>query len=133
MRRGFIEIDDRELRTLEVDISQAPGRMQRHATDATVAGLKEITRQMKIDAKGHRYLPRFGRAPDYQLITTLEGEAGFRPRNRKQGSLAHILLYGSVNNGPIYDYLAGPTRAMPKVEKTYADAAETSVLGSGRG
>jgi hypothetical protein len=126
-----IHIDDSELERLEVDISAAPGRLQRNASEATVKGARRIRAEMSIDAAGHRYLPRFAKSPDYELLTPLEAEIGHKPRNKKQGSLAHILFYGSVNNAPIGDYMAGPRRALPHVERIYADAAEESVLGGG--
>ncbi len=130
MMAGFIEIDDTELRRLEVDISGAPGRMQRNASQATIKAARRVNREMVVDATGHRYLGNLPKSVSYQLITPLLAEIGLGP-NSDQGSLAHIIAHGSVNNAPVYDYLAGPTRAMPHVEKVYADAAEESVLGGG--
>lgn len=135
---GRISIDDRELRQLEVDISGAPARVRRNAQQGTVKAARRIDREMTVDATGHKgnYFGKPGtsyrltglpRKVTHQLITPLEAEIGIEKGG--QGSLAHIIVHGSVNNSPAYDYLAGPTRAMPEVEKIYADLAEDSVLG----
>ena len=140
MARGFIEIDDREIRQLEVDISQAPARVRRNARTGTIKGARHINREMRVDATGHsgNYFGKEGTSykltdlptrVSYQLLTELEAEIGIETGG--QGSLAHIIVHGSVNNAPTYDYLAGPTRAMPQVEREYADLAEDSVLGGG--
>lgn len=124
-----IHIDDSELRNLEVDISHAPGRMQRNARSTIIKGARRINKEMVIDASGHRYLPRLGKGVTYQLIDPWTAEIGIAPRNRKQGSLAHIIAYGSANNAPVYDHTAGLRRAMPAILDDFADAAESSVLG----
>lgn len=129
-RMSSISIDDRELKQLEVDISGAPARVRRNAREGTIKGARRISREMRVDASGHRRLKHLPDAVSYQLVTPLEAEIGLGP-NANQGSLAHIIVYGSVNNAPVYDHLAGPTRAMPEVERIYADLAEDSVLGGG--
>lgn len=134
-----IHIDDSELKRLEVDISAAPGRMQRNASEATVKGARVVNREMKIDATGHQgnVFGRPGTGFDtplqkhvsYELLTPLEAEIGIEYQGA--GKLGHIIAKGSVNNAPAYDYMAGPRRSLQQVERVYAEAAEESVLGGG--
>jgi hypothetical protein len=133
----FIHIDDRELNVLEIDISEAPGRIQRHGRDATIRGLRRINKEMTVDATGHpgNYFGVPGTEFDtgleqhvsYQLMTELSGEVGIEAKG--SGLLGGIIAKGSVNNAPAYDYMAGPYRALPDVVKEYGETAERSVLG----
>ncbi len=61
------------------------------------------------------------------MVGPFEVEAGIE--NKGAGKLGHIIAYGSVNNGPAYDPMAGPRRALPHIERMLADTAEESVLG----
>lgn len=126
---GFIELDDTDLRRLEVDLSGAPGRMQRHARDEVIKGARRVNKEMKLDASGHRHLAELPDAVSYELLTEFEAEIGLSPGG--QGSLAHIIAYGSVNNAPVYDHTAGLRRATPSIVNSFAEAAESSVLGGG--
>lgn len=132
-----IHIDDHELEQLELDISGAPGRVQRNSRDATIKGLRRINREMTVDAAGHpgNYFGVPGTEFDtgleqhvsYQLMTELSGEVGIEAKG--SGLLGGIIAKGSVNNAPAYDYMAGPYRALPDVAKGYAEGAERAVLG----
>ena len=124
-----IHLDDSELRNLEVDLRGAPYRLQRNALHATRKGARLIEKAMKVDAAGHRYLRHLPRAVSYDVYTPYDAEIGLGPKRGTQGSLAHIIAYGSVNNAPVYDHTAGPRRVEPQVVEHYADAAEESVLG----
>jgi hypothetical protein len=119
--------DDHELRNLEHDLSGAPGRMQRNAVKVLARGGRLINREMKKDARGHRRLPHLPDAVSNEFTGLLEQEIGLSPGG--QGSLAHIIAYGSVNNAPVYDHTAGLRRAEPRIVEWFADAAEESVLG----
>lgn len=123
-----IEFDDSELRRLEVDISEAPGRLQRNFGPTMKRGARLVEREMKRDASGHRYLPHLADATSHDVLGPWEAEIGLGP-DGGQGSLAHIIVYGSVNNDPVYDHTAGLRRAEPRIVKMFADTAEESVLG----
>lgn len=131
-------IDADELRKLERDISGAPARMQWNATKvlATRVG-PMIAREMRADARGHQgnYFGKPGTEYDtplenhvsHEMLTDDTLEVGIEYAGA--GKLAHIIVFGSVNNDPVYDHMAGPRRALPRVDRIFADAAEDSVLG----
>lgn len=126
-----IHIDADELRTLAVDISGAPARIQQKAPTVlrTRVGPR-LNREMRQDASGHRYLPRLPNSVSDEMIDTWTVEAGLSPIPGTQGRLAHIIVYGSVNNAPVYDHEAALRRTLPHAERWLADAAEESVLGN---
>ena len=62
------------------------------------------------------------------MLSPLMVEVGLGP-DGNQGSLAHIIVYGSVNNGPVYDHMSGPRRAMPRIVRAMGAMAEDAVLG----
>ncbi len=128
-----IYIDDSELRTLEADFAGADRRIQRNLP-AVMRGKigPALARQMRRDAGGHRYLPHLPSSVSWEMLDQWTVEAGLSPKPGTQGALAHIIVYGSVNNGPVYDHTAGPRRLLPRWTEMLGDAAEDSVLG-GRG
>lgn len=137
MTRVNVEFDTTELDHLVADLTGAPTRIQREAPRVLrrLAGPK-LAREMKVDASGH-VGNLFGiEGTDYvtptprtssEMLDRFMVEAGVNSGG--SGSLMHILAYGSVNNGPAYDPMAGPRRAMPQIENWLADVAEESVLG----
>lgn len=133
-----VYVDDSEVRELEVDLRAAPQRIQREVPRVLrrLAGPK-LAHEMREDASGH--IGNWFGQPGTEYVTPtpptsseLVGpftvEAGVDKRG--SGKLMHILAYGSVNNAPAYDPMAGPRRAMPVIEEWLADAAEESVLGN---
>lgn len=133
-----LHIDDDELRTLELDLSRAPLRIQFGVAEALATRAAPLVeREMRIDARGHKgnWFGKPGTSYDTplekhvssEMITDNTLEVGIEKNGA--GSLAHIIVYGSVNNAPVYDHMAGPRRAMPRVEKAMADQAEEDVLG----
>ena len=128
---AWLEIDAREVRQLEADLSGAPLRVQFAASRSTRKGARLVDVEMQRDARGHRYLPNLPNAVSHEMIDPLTAEIGLGP-DGDQGSLAHIIVYGSVNNSPVYDHTAGIRRAMPAILDMYADAGEDSVLGDER-
>lgn len=130
-RRRTFHIDDSELRTLELDISKAPGRIQRNASDVLRKAGRLIDKGMRADASGHRFLPNLQNSVSHELLDPWTVEIGLGPtgKAKDQGSLAHIIAHGSVNNAPVYDHTAALRRSTPAVVKMFADAAEDSVLG----
>lgn len=129
MTRRMFHIDDSELRTLELDISGAPGRIQRNAGVTLRKVGRLVDKQMRVDASGHRYLKHLPEAVSHELIDPWTVEIGLGPKKGTQGALAHIIVYGSVNNAPVYDHTAGLRRSLPTIERMFADDAEDAVLG----
>lgn len=133
--------DSPELINLEVDLKGAPLRIQTRAR-ARLAGPvgATIAREMRVDAKGHQgnwfgkpgteYNTPLERHVSHEMVGMFEVEAGIE--NKGAGKLGHIIAYGSVNNGPAYDPMAGPRRALPRVERSLADMAEDAILGDER-
>ena len=133
-----IHIDDDELHTLELDLSRAPLRIQFGMTEALATRAAPLVeREMRIDATGHQgnwfgkpgtsYDTPLERHVSSEMITSDTLEVGIEKVGA--GKLAHIIVFGSVNNAPVYDHMAGPRRALPRVEKAMADQAEDDVLG----
>jgi hypothetical protein len=136
-----VNIDDDELHTLELDLSRAPLRIQFGVKEALATRAAPLVeREMRRDATGHQgnWFGKPGTSYDTPLeqhvssemirATTLE--VGIEKVGA--GKLAHIIVFGSVNNAPVYDHMAGPRRAMPRVVKAMADQAEEDVLGRDR-
>lgn len=125
---GFIEADATQVRQLEADLSRAPFRVQWNASKATRNSARIVDAAMQVDASGHRYLPKLPAAVSHEMLGPLLAEIGLGP-DGGQGSIAHIIVYGSVNNAPVYDHTAGLRRSMPAILEMYANAGEESVLG----
>lgn len=132
-----IHIDDSELRKLGVDLAGAPLRVQFGASSAVRRGAKIIDAAMTQDARGHQgnwfgipgtsYDTPLEDHVSHEMLAPLLAEIGIEYKGA--GKLAHIIVYGSVNNGPVYDHMSGPRRVMPAVEKSMADAGEDAVFG----
>ena len=133
-----IHLDDSELRNLEVDIAGAPGRIQRKAPEALRTRIgPRLKREMKIDAAGHmgnwfgwpgtEYVTPLPRHVSFEMRGQWEVEAGIESKGA--GKLAHIIVYGSSNNAPVYDHTAALRRAQPFALRVLADVAEEAVLG----
>ena len=133
-----MEWDAKELGLLVVDLRGAPHRMQRAAINSLMTEIGPLVkREMKDDARGHQG-NWFGR-PGTAYDTPLEKHVNFDRVGRYEievgidnvgaGKLANIIVFGSINNAPVYDHMAGPRRALPRVERMAGNAAEDSVLG----
>ena len=132
-----IEFDDHELQVLYLDMREAPTRVQFGATRVVNEGAKIIDRQMTIDATGHmgnyfgipgtEYATPLEEHVSHEMLSKLEAEIGIEYKGA--GKLAHIIAFGSVNNGPAYDPYAGPMRHIPSIESKFAEMAERSALG----
>ena len=123
-----IHIYDEGLDELEADLSRAPGRVQRGATRVLSGPVRRrLTRIQKEDATGHRQLQHLPGAVGSDMISPLEVEVGFNKEG--QGELANIIVFGSVNNAPVYDFRARQRAAIPAILDDLADMAEDSVYG----
>jgi hypothetical protein len=133
-------IDDSELRTLRVDLTGAPLRAQLGARSRINRGRIKVEAGMRRDARGitGNWFGKPGTSFDTglqrhvssEMLTPLSAEIGIRPGGA--GSLAHILTYGSVNNGPAWDHTASLRRATPGIERDIADMGEDATLGGKR-
>lgn len=136
---GDIEIDDSQVVRLGLDLSRAPLRVQFGARKVTERGAEVIDRQMTLDAAGHignyfgivgtEYVTPLPEHVSHEWVGDLEQEIGIESKGA--GKLAHIIAYGSVNNAPAYDPMAGPLRKIPLILRNYAEMGEESVLGEG--
>lgn len=133
-----MEWDADELGRLVVDLQGAPHRMQRAAISALDTQIGPmVAKEMRIDAKGHKgnwfgqpgtsYDTPLERHVSHEMVGTYEVEVGIEKKGA--GKLAHIIVFGSINNDPVYDHMAGPRRALPRVERLAGTRAEESVLG----
>jgi hypothetical protein len=128
--RVTISWDDSELKTLEINLTEAPGRVQRSAPKVVKRGADLIEKAMKVDARGHRYLPHFPRAVDQKMRGRWEAQIGFTHKPGTQGKLAHIILLGSINNLPVYDFRAAPRRVVPEILDMFGRDGEAAVMGA---
>lgn len=124
-----IEFDTSEVKRLAVDLSQAPGRIQRKAPKVMHRAAIDVKKAMRVDASGHRYLHQFAREVNYDRLDALglAYEVGFDKSG--QGNLANIIVFGSINNAPVYDFTAALRRETPNIVRHLANAGEDSVLG----
>lgn len=125
-----VHISSPDLKTLDVDLSGAPLRSQWNLKENMKKAARLVSNGMREDASGHRYLKHLPTAVSWE---TKEGgyaaEIGLGPKKGTQGSLAHIIAYGSVNNAPVYDHTSALRRSTPAIERMFADGAEDAVLG----
>lgn len=124
-----IEFDTSELKRLAVDLSQAPGRIQRKAPKVMHRAAFEVKKGMRHDASGHRYLRQFDYRVNYDRLDAigLAYEVGFDKIG--QGKLANIIVFGSINNAPVFDHTAALRRETPNIVRHLGVAGEDSVLG----
>jgi hypothetical protein len=125
-----LEIDDHELEQLEIDLREAPARVQLGTKSRLKKGAEIVDHEMVKDARGHRFLPRFPRNISHELIDRYTAEIGFNRSKGLQGSLVWIILDGSINNLPVWDKYAALRRSTPAVLELFGSMAEDSVLGT---
>jgi hypothetical protein len=132
MRSGrsvTVHIDDSELETLEIDLREAPARMQLGSRKTMKRAAEIVDRGMVKDARGHRYLPRFPRNISHDS-GNFDAEIGFDRSRGLQGALVWIILNGSINNAPVWDYAKVLVRTTPEILELYGSAAEDATLGT---
>lgn len=96
-----------------------------------------IAREMRKDARGHKgnWFGKPGTSYDtpledhvsHEMIGTYEVEVGIEKVGA--GKLAHLIVFGGPRNGPVYNHMAGPRRALPRIERLAGTRAEDAVLG----
>ena len=129
-RTTFVEIDDHELEQLEIDLKEAPMRVQLGSRKTLKRAAGIVDRAMVHDARGHRFLPRFPKNISHELVGDFMAEIGFDRSKGLQGALVWIILNGSINNAPVWDYAAGLRRSTPEILELFGGMAEDSTLGS---
>lgn len=118
-------VDTHELDLATARLRQSGGRVVDAVSDELGASARRIQAGMKVDATGHRYLPKFPRHVGRTKLSKLHWEIGF---NRVgQGNLADIIVGGSINNAPVYPWLGPFEREVPVLEQRIADAAQDVV------
>lgn len=132
-----IHIDDSELKRLQIDLAGAPFRVQTNASSGVRRSAALVDKGMVRDATGHKgnwfgipgtsYNTPLEKHVSHEMLAPLEAEIGIETKGA--GKLAHIIVFGSVNNAPVYDHTAALRRSIPAIENILADAAEESVLG----
>lgn len=129
-----VNIDDSELRTLIVDLSNQPARIQWKGPEGLRKSGRIVEAEMKIDARNARrhspsrikHLPKGFR---WDVVHPWRVEVGTGPRAGTQGSMAHWFAYGTSTSPPIYDHTAGLRRATPRILEIMLEAGADSVLG----
>lgn len=121
-----VEFDTSELKALTADLSAGPGRMQRRAVKVFEVAANKIKAGMREDASGHAYLGRLAYAVNYDRTGLLDYEIGFDKQG--QGNLANIVVYGSVNNAPVFDHTNSLRREVPHMVRNLADEAEDAAV-----
>lgn len=123
--------DTSEANRLAVDLSAAPGRIQRKAPGVFARGAFEIKNRIKRAASGHDYLPSLSAHVSYDHRGFLEYEIGFDKVG--QGNLANIAAYGSINNAPVMESPVMVARPeLREIERHLGDEGEDAVLGGDR-
>lgn len=125
-----IKFDTSEVDRLALDLSRAPGRIQRSAAKVMLVAANKIKKGMRRDADGHDYLPHIGYTVNYDKLGDLSYEIGFDKEG--QGNLANVLVYGSVNNAPVWNHTAPLYRELPHITANLGDAAAEAALGRDR-
>lgn len=124
-----IHIDTSEVDRLAVDLSQAPGRIQRKAPKVMQVGAYKIKQEMQSDFSGHGHLPHLGHKVNYDRRDALGLSYEIGIDKGGQGDLGNIAAYGSSNNAPVADKNAGLRKELPMIVFHLGGAAEDSVLG----
>lgn len=123
-----IEFDASEVANLSLDLSRAPGRIQRSAPKVLETGAFKTKRNLQRMAKGHRFLGGLDSAVAYDALTPLHYEIGFDKGG--VGSLANVAVYGTSNNAPV---MGSPRDALrlelPSILRHLEDEGEDAVLG----
>ncbi len=128
----YIKFDTSEVKRLAVDLSEAPSRLQRKAPKVMARGAFQIKKGMRKDASGHNFLSKLSYKVNYDQLDSggLNYEIGFDKVG--QGNLANIIVFGSINNAPVFDHTAALRRETPLILHHLGDAGEDSVFGGAK-
>lgn len=125
----MIRWDTDQVDRLSIDLSRAPGRIQKSAPHVLLVGINKAKKNLKRMASGHDYLPDLPGHVEYDRLSPLEFELGFNKVG--QGNLANIAVYGSVNNAPVSGSPADALRIeLPQIMHHLGDEGEDAVLSA---
>lgn len=122
----MVHIDHHEVTELVADFTSAPERLAHNLGEVFKNEANALQRDMRRAAEGHRYLPEFAIRVTTQKNDELDYEIGFN--KVRQGNLANIIVFGSVNNAPVYDFYGPLTRRAPYFVEHIGRIAEDSVF-----
>ena len=97
------EVDTSEVDRLAIDLEAGPNRVERGARTVLRRSARRVKAGMKADATGHNYLQDLPGTVGTTEIGLLEWEVGFDKRG--QGKLANIIVFGSINNAPVFSHI----------------------------
>jgi hypothetical protein len=126
-----MSVDTSQANRLAVDLSQAPGRLQRRAPKTMKRSALEIKKRMQSDFSGHRFAGGVPFSLEFERRDALglSYEIGELDSAGRQWGIAAILAFGTANNAPVVDHAAGLRREAPTMLNHLADDAEGSVFG----
>jgi hypothetical protein len=124
-----MKVEHKEVTTLVIDLSEAPSRLADNLDSVFANEADALLRDMRRDAAGHRFLPNLPSHLRKWKLGPLSHEVGFVTGD--QGSIAHIIVNGSVNNAPVYDFYGPLTRRTEPFVRHIANIAEDSIFTTG--
>lgn len=130
-----IHFDTSEVERLAVDLSKAPGRIQRKAPKAMHKAAFNIKRDMRKDLRdgmySHRatHIPQMPSKINYDRLDMLGLAYEIGIDKVGQGNLGNFAAFGSINNAAIFDHTASMRAEIPRLLNALGDAGEESVLG----
>ncbi len=126
-----ITVDTSDARRFGVDLSNAPGRLQRRAPRTMKRTALEIKRRMAEDFSGHRYAGGVPFSLEFQQLDPLglRYEIGELDSAGAQWGIAAILAFGTSNNAPVVDHTASLWREAPVMVNHLGGDAADSIFG----
>lgn len=121
-----MHVDATEVHELTHSLERAPSRLKDELDEVFSNEASALQRDMKRDAMNHRYLPKFAQHMTAQKVGSLHHIIGFNKAG--QGDLANIIVFGSVNNAPVYDFYGPLTRRTPYFVEHIARIAEAAIF-----
>lgn len=125
----FRKIDSSEVNSLTISLEHAPKRVVDNVGQVFANEADALNRDMRRDASGHRYLPKFARTITAQKVSELHHVIGFNKVG--QGQLANIIMFGSVNNAPVYNFYGPLIRRTPAFLEHLGRVSEDSIFTQG--
>lgn len=121
-------VDASEVHELTVDLSRAPERLRRNLGEVWRNEADALLRDMKRQAEGHRYLPKFASKLSKEKQDELDYIVGFNKTG--QGELANIIVFpsGGARNAPVYDFYGPINRRIGPFVEHLGRIAEDSVF-----
>ena len=129
-----MRIDSSEVGELVTDFITAPSRIEGELEDVWRNEAMALHGDMRRDAENHRYLPSRTRSGGKGFAPSLGREkrgeldyvVGFHKSG--QGNLANIIVFGSINNAPVYNFYGPLTRRTPFFVEHLARVCEAGVF-----